>query len=368
MVKKRKLLKDEIPAGYEEAPALPSQNGGSINNARIAELPPINENSGIAGATVLIAKAGGLDQSAVQNVAQTAGINFDNKGGLKVPSFIQSIKKDAESLGKKSETIAQKGLGQWNKLVGEFKDAGNTVSEAYNEWTGKTDEDIKNREADAARYAVHSHNAKKAAEQREIERIDKEQQELRQKEYQKNRSAAQKTASDMTNAYNEISKNTIAWIQKGMGDEAKRLAEELAKNKSKVMKYGFIFIAMGILFGALRFNSLKGNFTAIFNKPGTALEKALKALTIVVDLTIAFVPLCIGALILYYSLSDYKPGGNGFFDTLIDASVKVALTIEAVFAPGAVQKVAQNQNQKYIARLAKLQLSISQLIDEVSRS
>lgn len=151
-------------------------------------------------------------------------------------------------------------------------------------------------------------------------------------------------------------------IEKRVADKAKRI-EKLKPNKVAMVKYGFILILFGACFGCLRYSSIKEQMASIKDAKG-ALQIGLKILSIVAQLSVAFVPIFVGCMILWFCLNDkWNPDSDTFCGKILDASIYLAATMERVFAT-----VFENKTQNYVARLSKIQLQLSQLMKDVANS
>lgn len=108
-----------------------------------------------------------------------------------------------------------------------------------------------------------------------------------------------------------------------------RIKNLVTVSKPRLIKYAGILILTGLLIGALRFNELEKSIDTIFSATSTILEKAIEALSVVANFSLAFVPLLIGSLLLYYSLSDHDPRDNkGLFGSLVIFSAKIGMAID----------------------------------------
>jgi hypothetical protein len=164
--------------------------------------------------------------------------------------------------------------------------------------------------------------------------------------------------------------------------EQKKHAEELAKtieksveeNKNAAFKYGLGLIALGAMLGAILFPSMKSQLSTIVENGKPVMEKVFAALAALASATLAFLPMVLGALLLWFSFSD-KDGGpekGKMMDKIIQASVLFFQSIENALvgegsADGAKQEAPKAEETKAIQqRVARLQLELAQIANDLA--
>lgn len=169
----------------------------------------------------------------------------------------------------------------------------------------------------------------------------------------------------------------LADTYKKMQAKKDEISKKLEADKNTAFKYGLGLIIIGAMFGALLFPTMKTQLAAIIENGKPVMDKVLSSLAFLGTAIIAFVPMALGAMLLWFSFADEKggPDKGGIIDGIVQGSIVFFQSIEN-YIFGASSSEEKKETPKvetpkeganagtnaYIQqRVAKLQLDLAQL-------
>lgn len=151
-------------------------------------------------------------------------------------------------------------------------------------------------------------------------------------------------------------------------------AKEAERNKNEAFKFGLGLITCGTLFGMLMFPNMKDQFAQLIDNGKPVMEKVFAALKVLVNAAIVFIPMALGALLLWFSFSEQGPEKGGMIEKIIQASMAFLIGIEdAIFgvpkeeAPEMEETPKTEETKAMIQqRIAMLQMDLAQIAHDLA--